>query len=164
MTAFILNESTGEYHVNGPVSRTEILDQAKEILLTSIKRSSLEEFTEPSSVKAFLHLALAGQPREIFACLFLDNRHRLIAYEELFFGTVDGSAVHPRVVVQRALHHNASAVILAHNHPSGISEPSQADRRITERLKDALGLVETRVLDHFIVGEEITSMAERGML
>ena len=102
---------------------------------------------------------------EAFGCLFLDNRHRLIAFEILFHGTVDGASVHPREVVKRALEHNSAAVIFAHNHPSGVAEPSQADELITRRLRDALALVDIRVLDHVIVGlERCVSFAERGLL
>jgi DNA repair protein RadC len=101
----------------------------------------------------------------VFCALFLDNRHRLIACDELFRGTIDGASVHPREVVRQALARNAAAVILAHNHPSGIAEPSQADELITLRLKDALGLVDIRVLDHLIVGDSrCVSLAERGVL
>jgi DNA repair protein RadC len=97
--------------------------------------------------------------------LLLDNRHRVIAYKELFRGTIDGASVHPREVVREAMHWNAAAVIFAHNHPSGVAEPSQADIRITQRLKDALALVEVRVLDHIVIGEgEGASLAERGLL
>ena len=102
---------------------------------------------------------------EVFACLYLDNRHRVLHFEELFRGTIDGASVHPREVVKAALHRNAAAVILAHNHPSGVAEPSAADRQITERLKSALQLVEIRVLDHLVVGDQdCVSFAERGWL
>jgi DNA repair protein RadC len=101
----------------------------------------------------------------VFACLFLDNRHRVIEYEELFQGTIDGASVHPRQVVRRALDHNAAALILAHNHPSGIAEPSEADRNITQRLQEALRLVDVRILDHIVVGDgEMRSMAEMGWI
>ena len=101
----------------------------------------------------------------MFACLFLDNRHRLIRFEELFRGTIDGASVHPREVVRQALAHNAAALILAHNHPSGVAEPSGADRQITRRLVDALALVDVRVLDHLVVGRgEAFSFAEQGLL
>jgi DNA repair protein RadC len=101
----------------------------------------------------------------VFACLFLDNRHRVIAFEELFRGTIDGASVHPREVVKHALHHNAAALILAHNHPSGVAEPSRADVQITRRLVAALGLVDIRVLDHLVIGDtEAVSLAERGQL
>ncbi len=97
--------------------------------------------------------------------MFLDNRHRVLCFEEMFQGTIDGAQVHPRVVVQRALEANAAAVILYHNHPSGVAEPSKADENITRRLKDALSLVDVRVPDHFVVGaEDVTSFAERGLL
>jgi DNA repair protein RadC len=103
--------------------------------------------------------------REVFGCLFLDNRHRLIALEEMFLGTIDGASVHPREVVKRALKLNAAAVILAHNHPSGVAEPSQADELITARIRDALALVDIRVLDHLVVGgTTVTSFAERGLI
>jgi DNA repair protein RadC len=101
---------------------------------------------------------------EVFAVLFLDTRHGVIEYREMFRGTIDGSSVHVREVVKEALQANASAVIFTHNHPSGVTEPCEADKMITKRLKDALALVDIRVLDHLIVGSEITSFAERGIL
>jgi DNA repair protein RadC len=108
---------------------------------------------------------LQHSPQEVFACMFLDSRHRMLAFEELFRGTIDGSEVHPREVVRRCLAHNAAAVILGHNHPSGVAEPSAADRQITRRLQEALALIDVRVLDHFIVGEgEPYSFAARGMI
>lgn len=119
----------------------------------------------PSATRNFLVARLRDLPYEVFCCLFLDNRHRLIAFQELFRGTIDGASVHPREVVREALGRNAAAVILAHNHPSGVAEPSQADELITLRLKEALALVDIRVLDHLIVGDaRCTSFAERGML
>lgn len=119
----------------------------------------------PDSTRAFLTAQLRDRPYEIFCCLFLDNRHRLIAFEELFRGTIDGASVHPREVLRQALAHNAAAVILAHNHPSGVAEPSQADELITRRLREALALVDIRVLDHLIVaGPDTLSFAERGLL
>ncbi|MCB1645451.1 MAG: DNA repair protein RadC [Pseudomonadales bacterium] len=124
-----------------------------------------DAITDPDSTRRYLMTRLRGYSREVFACMYLDNQHRLIEYEELFFGTIDGASVHPREVVKRALGHNAAAVIFAHNHPSGIAEPSQADQRITERLKSSLLLVDIRVLDHMIVGDqEVMSFAERGLL
>ncbi len=108
---------------------------------------------------------MRDRPQEIFCCLFLDTRHRVLAFEELFRGTLDGAAVYPREVVKKALAHNAAAVILAHNHPSGVAEPSRADEALTQRLKDALALVDIQVLDHLVVGDgDITSFAERGLL
>lgn len=121
--------------------------------------------TSPETVAVYLKARIRHYPSEVFACLFLDNRHRLIKYEEMFFGTIDGTSVYPREVVRRALHHNAAAVIFAHNHPSGVAEPSRADEQITLRLRDALGLIDVRVLDHFIVGDgECLSFAQAGKL
>jgi DNA repair protein RadC len=121
--------------------------------------------TSPRDSAAFLKAQLAHKPYEVFACLFLDNRHRVLAFEELFRGTLDGASVHPREVVRASLKHNAAAVILAHNHPSGVAEPSVADRNITHQLRDALQLVGVRVLDHLVVGAgEPTSMAARGLI
>lgn len=122
-------------------------------------------FGSPSDTRAFLRHKLSGREREVFAALFLDNRHQLLEYEELFLGTIDCASVHPREVVKRALTLNAAALIVAHNHPSGSTEPSVADRSLTERLRDALGLVEIRLLDHLVVGSgEAVSLAERGWL
>jgi DNA repair protein RadC len=119
----------------------------------------------PGQTQAYLRLHLAERPNEVFVCLYLDNRHRVIALEELFQGTIDGASVHPREVVRRALQVNAAALILAHNHPSGVAEPSQADLRITQRLKEALALVDIRVLDHVVVAAEgSVSLAERTLL
>ena len=119
----------------------------------------------PADTRRFLTAQLRDRPYAVFCCLHLDNRHRLIAFEELFRGTIDGASVHPREVLRQALAHNAAAVILAHNHPSGVPEPSQADELITHRLRDALALVDIRVLDHLIVaGPESVSLAERGLL
>ena len=119
----------------------------------------------PADTRRYLSARLRDYPHEVFACLFLDTRHRLICYEELFQGTIDGASVHPREVIRRALLHNAAAVILAHNHPSGVAEPSDADRRITRRLKDALALVDIRVLDHIVIGDQATiSFADRGLI
>ena len=141
--------------------------RAVRILERQAQYESGELLTSPDVSKQLAFLRLSHLPDEHFACAFLDNRHRLIAWESLFRGTVDGASVHPRVVVRRALELNAAAVLFAHNHPSGIPEPSQADQRITERLRDALALVDVRVLDHLIVGarlEDVTSFAERGLL
>ena len=107
----------------------------------------------PEATRTFLLAQLRDRPYEVFCCLYLDNRHRLIAFEELFRGTIDRAGVHPREVLRQTLAHNAAAVIFAHNHPSGVLEPSQADELITRRLKEALALVDVRVLDHFIVGD-----------
>jgi DNA repair protein RadC len=117
------------------------------------------------ATREFVHMRLRDLKYEVFCCLFLDNRHRVTAFEELFKGTIDGATVHPREVVKRALARNAAAVILVHNHPSGVAEPSQADELITRRLKEALALVDIRVLDHLVVGDGVCeSFAERGLL
>jgi len=139
------------------------LEMGRRYLAARLARESV--LASPADTRAYLAARLKAHPHEVFACLFLDNRHRVIAFEEMFRGTIDGAAVHPREVVRRALAHNAAAVILAHNHPSGVAEPSQADRALTRRLQDALGLVDIRVLDHFVVGDgEVASFAERGLL
>ena len=119
----------------------------------------------PRATRDFLIARLRDSPHELFCCLHLDNRHRLIAFDELFRGTIDGASVHPREVVKQALARNAAALILAHNHPSGVAEPSQADELITRRLREALALVDIRVLDHLIVADTgCLSFAERGLL
>ncbi|MGI9303377.1 MAG: JAB domain-containing protein [Gammaproteobacteria bacterium] len=121
--------------------------------------------SNPQLARDYLRLKLGERHNEIFGCVFLDNRHRIIAFDELFRGTIDGTTVYPRVVVQRALEVNAAAVLLFHNHPSGVAEPSAADESITRRLKDALSLVDIRVIDHIVVAlEGTTSLAERGYL
>jgi DNA repair protein RadC len=119
----------------------------------------------PETARGFLLAQLRDRPYEVFCCMHLDTRHRLIAFEELFRGTVDGASVHPREVVRQALARNAAAVIFAHNHPSGVAEPSQADELITIRLRDALALVDIRVLDHLVIGDgRCMSFAERGLI
>ena len=119
----------------------------------------------PRATREFLRARLRDRDHEVFCCLFLDNRHRVICFDEVFRGTIDGASVHPREVVKLALARNAAAVILAHNHPSGIAEPSQADELITGRLREALALVDIRVLDHIVVGDgACVSFAERGLI
>ncbi|RTE64332.1 JAB domain-containing protein [Amphritea opalescens] len=121
--------------------------------------------TSPDLVRDYLQLQLSDRSREVFACLLLDSQHRVICYEELFMGTIDSATVHPREIVKLALSHNAAALILAHNHPSGVAEPSLADQHITQRIKAALDLVDIRVLDHMVVGAGVTvSLAERGLI
>ena len=122
-----------------------------------------EALTDPSAAGRYFAQRLRGHPQEIFAALFLDTRHRALAFEELFRGTVDGAEIHPREVVRRALAHNAAAIIVGHNHPSGSAEPSAADRAVTARLKQSLALVDIRLLDHFVVGDGApVSLAARG--
>jgi DNA repair protein RadC len=119
----------------------------------------------PADTEAFLTARLRDLPHELFCCLYLDNRHRIIHFEELFRGTIDGTSVYPREVVKQCLSVNAAAIILAHNHPSGVAEPSQADERITRRIRAALELVDIRLLDHLIIGDgSSTSLASRGMI
>ena len=139
------------------------LEMARRHLEECLRRG--EALSSPEHTRLFLRARLRDYPHEVFACLFLDNRHRVIAFEELFRGTIDCASVYPREVVKQALANNAAAVILAHNHPSGVAEPSQADERITRRLRDALALVDIRLLDHFVIGDgEPVSLAERGLL
>jgi len=140
---------------------------AHELVRRQLKQSLQRgiSLTSPSMTMEYLQTVLRDRRREIFTCLFLDTRHRVIASEDLFQGSIDGACVYPRIVAERALRLSAAAVIVAHNHPSGISEPSLADQAITRRLKDALLLLEIRLLDHFVVGDgPPVSMASRGML
>jgi DNA repair protein RadC len=140
-----------------------VLEMARRQFYEILQRG--DALTSPDITRAYLSAQLRGYSYEVFACLFLDNQHRVIKLEELFRGTIDSAAVYPREVVKRTLHHNAAAVIFAHNHPSGINEPSQADKQITDKLKQALSLFDIRVLDHFIVGEGSPySFAEHGLL
>jgi DNA repair protein RadC len=121
--------------------------------------------TSPSQARTFLRAQLRDRPHEVFCCLYLDTRHRVLEFEEMFRGTIDGASVHPREVVKAALARNAAAVIIAHNHPSGVAEPSAADEALTQRLKQALALVDIRLLDHFVVGDtEVVSLSERGLV
>ncbi len=139
------------------------LEISRRHLAQQLKRSAA--LPDPQATKNYFQAWLRDQPRETFACLFLDNQHRPIACEALFQGTINCATVYPREVVRRSLERRAAAVIFAHNHPSGVAEPSSADRDLTVRLKEALGLVDIRVLDHLVIGDgEITSFAERGLL
>lgn len=139
----------------------EIIEAARAVAGQRMQRG--ESFTDPQASARFFQDKLAGLEREIFAAVFLDTRHRLIEYAELFHGTIDGAEVHPRVVVREALRCNAAAVIVAHNHPSGTAEPSAADRAVTARLKQALALMDIRLLDHIVVGGDTAmSMAAKG--
>lgn len=140
-----------------------VLELARRHLEDTLQRG--DALQGAADTRRYLMARMRHHPHEVFACLFLDNKHRVIIYEELFYGTIDSSAVHPRQVVKRALHHNAAAVIAAHNHPSGVAEPSRADEAITLRLRDALSTVDIRLLDHVVVGDgQTVSLAERGML
>ena len=140
-----------------------VLELSRRYLDEMLMRS--DPLESPDVTEQYLKSALRDCSNEVFACLFLDTRHRVIAFEELFHGTIDGATVYPRVVAEKALRHGAAALIVAHNHPSGVSEPSLADQAITRRLKDALALLDIRLLDHFVVGEGTpVSMAARGLL
>ena len=138
------------------------LELGRRYLACELQRETL---ANPTACANFLRTRIGAYPYEVFACLFLDQRHRVLAFEELFRGSIDGASVHPREIVRQALHYNAAALIFAHNHPSGVAEASQADELITRRLRDALALVDIRVLDHLIVGDNnCLSFAERGLL
>lgn len=143
-----------------------ILTEAEAIIERRLRaRHTGESITDPSEAGRFLKARLALLEREVFTVLFLDTRHRLIAAEDLFLGSVDGAEIHPREVAKRALALNAAAVVLGHNHPSGHGEPSAADRRLTDRLKQGLSLLDIRLLDHFVIGEGApVSMAARGWI
>ena len=141
----------------------EIIERARGIILSRFERGD-HVLESPGMTRQYLQVMLGGYEHEVFAVVMIDNRNRVIAFHEMFRGTVDGASVYPREVVKQVLADNAAAVILVHNHPSGVAEPSQADIRITERLSDALSLIDVRILDHLIVGEEITSFAERGLV
>ncbi|WP_425599448.1 RadC family protein [Xanthomonas euvesicatoria] len=150
----------------GPASackRAAAMELAQRHLMSALERG--EALSDPPSVGRYFSQRLRARAYEVFAALFLDNRHRAIAFEELFTGTIDGADIHPREVVRRALLHNAAAVIVGHNHPSGNPEPSEADRAVTKRLLDSLELVDIRLLDHFVIGDgRPVSFAERGWL
>ncbi|MEN8259378.1 MAG: DNA repair protein RadC [Pseudomonadota bacterium] len=140
-----------------------VLEMARRHFRETLMRDGA--LTSPDATRAYLIAQLRELDHEVFACLFLDNRHRIIEFEKLFQGTIDGASVYPRVVAKKALSHNAAAVIFAHNHPSGVAEPSQADKHITQKLKQSMELLDIRVLDHFIVGDgEAFSFAEHGLI
>jgi DNA repair protein RadC len=153
------------------LSASELNDMEKQSLMALVlallaeQHQPGEALSSPEQTRRYLRIRLADRKNEVFGCLFLDNRHRIIEVSELFQGTIDGASIHPRVVVQKALELNAAAMLFFHNHPSGVAEPSNADEAITRRLKEALALVDVRVLDHFVVtaGESV-SFAERGLL
>lgn len=157
-SSLFLRDEQGQYL---PATPEQILEIARRVVDLQARDGML--FSSPAVVKSFLSTKLAGYEREVFVMLSLDTRHKFLDFVELFHGTIDGAEVHPREVVKRALKFNAAAIIIAHNHPSGNSEPSAADRAVTARLKQALALVDVRLLDHFIVaGSDTVSLAERG--
>ena len=155
-----------QHHGLGPAKYAQlqaVLELSQRHLLESLQRS--DSLTSPDATKHYFQAKMRDYPHEVFSCIYLDNRNRIIQYEELFYGTLAGASVYPREVVKKALSQNAAAIIFAHNHPSGIAEPSQADKQITEQLRKALGMVEIRVLDHIIVGDGYcVSFTERGLL
>ncbi|MBI8613893.1 DNA repair protein RadC [Pseudomonas aeruginosa] len=159
-TPLMVRDGRGRYR---PADAEQILEAARQVIEQKMQRG--EAFTSPAAVKDYLRTKLAGVEHEVFAVLFMDTRHRLIDYVEMFHGTIDSAEVHPREVVKQALRLNAAAVIVSHNHPSGNPEPSGADRTLTQQLKQALALMDVRMLDHVIVaGADATSFAERGLL
>jgi len=161
--AFRRSTTDSTYTARDSLTADDIISMAIYLLRQRVRKGRV--LSSPETTRNFIQLQFVHHEEEVFGCLFLDSQHRVIAFEKLFFGTVDGASVYPRVVVKHALAHNAAAVIFTHNHPSGISEPSAADKRITERLTAALALVDIRVLDHMIVGHDsVTSFAERGLL
>jgi len=145
------------------VEKQSVIALATKVL--AFKFRAGRALSSPEETRTYLRLKLAGYRNEVFGSLYLDNRHRVIAMRELFQGTIDGASVHPRVVVQQAMEVNAAALVLFHNHPSGVAEPSRADEMLTRRLKEALALVDVRVLDHFVVSAGgSVSFAEHGLL
>lgn len=161
MSRLFIRDEEGRYRPSeASYSHEQLVSFAKKLTAYRFRRKATIE--NPQGIRDYLELHFGELQREKFWVAFLDNRHRVIEHEILFEGTIDASSVYPRVVVQRALQHNAAAVILAHNHPSGVAEPSRADSEITKKLKEALTLIEVRILDHMIVGDGYTvSLAER---
>lgn len=163
MSIFKIMDKAGTYSVDCPITDEDILEKAADIFFEKINHS--DAIKDPNATKQFLKHKISMLEHEVFVGLFLDNRHRVITYKTLFRGTIDGASVYPREVVKEALAVNAAAMICAHNHPSGVAEPSSADERITVRLKEALALVDIRLIDHLIIGcDDIVSLAERGVL
>jgi len=161
-SGFIASDQTGEYITTRPVNADDILAMAKRLIQRKYQRGRV--ISKPEDAAEFLPFKLAEQEYESFWVMFLNNKHRVLAFEEMFRGTVDQSSVYPREVVKRSLQLNAVALIFAHNHPSGNTEPSQSDISITDKLKQALQLVDIKVLDHFIVaGDSTLSMTEKGL-
>ncbi len=159
----IAGEQPGTYLVTDIVTDDDLLSIAQAIARQKLAKGVA--ITDKQLAQQALQGLLQTREREVFAALFLDNQHRILAYEELFLGTLSAATVHPREVVKSALYHNAAALMLVHNHPSGHPEPSRADIELTQRLRDALALVDIRTLDHLVVGTEgVVSLAERGHL
>jgi DNA repair protein RadC len=160
--SFVKNDH-GLYEINGAIKPDDILKLAADILYEGLSHN--ESMTKPADIARFLQLKLQHEEHENFAVLFLNAKHRIITYQKVFSGTIDSATIYPRVVAKLALTFNAAAVVVAHNHPSNDCEPSEADKRLTRQLQDSLGLVDVRVLDHFIVSRSgWVSFAERGLL
>lgn len=161
--SFLVETTDNKFLLSEPVSKGEMYQVMLSLLEEKYYRP--DQLTSPELTRQYLQLKLARLEHEVFSVVFLDSQHQVITYEEKFRGTIDEASVYPREVVKRCLHHNVSAIILAHCHPSGVPEPSQADVRITKRLTEALSLIDVRVLDHIVVGgANSVSMAERGLL
>ncbi|CAA0108477.1 Uncharacterised protein [Halioglobus japonicus] len=159
----LIEAGDGRYHLSEPASLDDVYNLMLSLL--EIKYLRPDTLSSPEAVRRFLQVKLANLEHEVFSVVFLDSQHRVISYEEMFRGTIDSANVYPREIVKRCMQLNAAAVIFSHSHPSGVPEPSQADKRITERLKEALSLVDIRVLDHIVIGgSDSVSMAERGIL
>ena len=160
---YFVADKSGKYQTHAPLTEEQIIKAAAVLLNKQVSRG--QPLTSPDITRAYLQTSLRKLHYEVFACLFLDNQHRVIKFEKLFRGTIDGASVYPREVAKLALKLNAAAVIFAHNHPSGINDPSNADKQITDKLKQALGLFDIRTLDHFIIGDGLPySFAEHGLI
>ncbi|MBD1389554.1 DNA repair protein RadC [Neiella sp. HB171785] len=158
-----VEESAGQYSISGTVSADEVLKLANQLVKERLAKG--QEIDSSVAAIAYLQKRMAEASREVFSVLFLDSQHRIISLEDMFFGTIAEASVYPREIVAKAIELNAGGVILTHNHPSGVPEPSRADLRITERIKEALALIEIKVLDHVIVGSEgAVSFANRGLI
>ena len=157
-----LNEVTGKYIITSELSSDEIIETAKKLLNNRLRRGAI--FNSPTQVTDYLEVHLKGLEHEVFYMLYLDNQNRLIDKEILFTGTINAASVYPREIVKSVLKKNAASVILAHNHPSGIAELSQADKLITTKIQHALNHIDVNVLDHIIIGENTVSFAERGLI
>jgi DNA repair protein RadC len=160
--ALLVRDGDGQYR---PARAEEVLSQARRVLSHRVRRGAT--MSSPQAVKDYLLLEIGVLEHEVFCVLFLDAQHRIIELKQMFRGTVTQTSVYPREVVKGALAYNATSIIVAHNHPSGLAEPSQADQHLTQQLRQALALVDVKVLDHFVIGSgsgQVTSFAERGLL
>jgi len=159
----ILSEEDGTYNIKPNITKQEIIALANQLIDTLFAKGEI--ITSPEDTRSYLKVQLGHLEHEVFAVLLLNNKHQIIHFEKLFRGTIDGASVYPREIVKLALKHNAAAIIISHNHPSGNPEPSDADINITNRVKEACALVDIRLLDHIIVGSgKSASLAERGVL